>query len=119
MLTMMRRIPVCDRIELQQAKFSVPFELPRVGPGGRLISANAGNPGTQAQELFLQRLYFPQLTALIRLRSPQGFAIPRRLLSRCQFRMRSFHQNSLALFDSVDQAIGLRTKEIRTQRRPA
>src|SRR2546421_11062007 len=65
------RVPVDERLDLPDAVPLAPLDAARAGPRGRLLAADAGDPGVVAAERPLERLDLPDVAALVRPRLPE------------------------------------------------
>ena len=74
--------PLREWIDFDQLKSLIPFDQLRIGSRGRLISPDPGDPSVESLEHAGERLHFAQLTTLIGMACPQGFAMLSGLLVR-------------------------------------
>src|SRR5437667_191458 len=63
--------PFGERVELDQLELRVPFDQLGVRARGRLLAADAGDPGFVAFQNPRQRLHLPLVAALVRLAFPE------------------------------------------------
>src|SRR2546423_2490281 len=65
------RVPVDERLDLPDAVPLAPLDASRAGPGGRLLAADAGDPGVVAGECAFERLGPPGGAAPVPPRLPE------------------------------------------------
>src|SRR5439155_13706242 len=111
--------PIGQRVQFRQLEFGVPLELASALTRGSLVAADAGDPGVELLQLRLQRLDLAQVAALVGLAAPKRLTVLTRLLLGGQRRAAALNLNAVALFNLLDECVGLRKEKVRIQREDA
>ena len=104
-------VPVHDGLDLPDAVALRPLDPLCIGPGQRLLAADAGDPGVVRCERSLERLDLANVAATVRLALPQVRPLLDRLL-RDGHDLGALERELVALDEAVARLVGLLEEEL-------
>lgn len=99
--------PAAQRVELQKAARGIPLHVPDVRARSGLAAAQPGDPGVDALERQVERLYLAQSAAPIRRALPEPRALTHLLLSDAVAGLNSLYGDSEVILDALEVRIRL------------